>query len=78
MLDPPERDAVLANEALKKWSPGNRALIETAVTRTADEMFTVRRAYQGRFKRSLEEDVAAHTNGDFRKVTRRADHWSCL
>ncbi|XP_008782135.2 annexin D2-like [Phoenix dactylifera] len=68
ILDPPERDAVLANEALKKWSPGNRALIEIAVTRTADEMFAVRRAYQGRFKRSLEEDVAAHTNGDFRKL----------
>ncbi|XP_038984814.1 annexin D2 [Phoenix dactylifera] len=68
MLDPPERDAMLANEALKKWSPGNRALIEIAVTRTADELFAVRRAYHARFKRSLEEDVAAHTSGDFRKL----------
>ncbi|XP_010926280.1 annexin Gh1 [Elaeis guineensis] len=68
ILDPPERDAVLANEALKKWSPNNRALIEIAMTRTADEMFAVRRAYRGRFKRSLEEDVAVHTNGDFRKL----------
>ncbi|XP_073110203.1 annexin Gh1 isoform X2 [Elaeis guineensis] len=67
MLDPPERDAVLANEALKKWSSGNRALIEISVTRTSDEMFAVRRAYHARFKRSLEEDVAVHTSGDFRK-----------
>nr|XP_010916888.1 annexin D1 isoform X1 [Elaeis guineensis] len=68
MLDPPERDAVLANEALKKWSSGNRALIEISVTRTSDEMFAVRRAYHARFKRSLEEDVAVHTSGDFRKL----------
>lgn len=78
MLDPPERDAVLANEALKKWSPGNRALIEIAVTRTSDEVLAVRRAYHARFKRSLEEDVAAHTRGDFRKVTHLIDRWSCL
>ncbi|KAG1334572.1 Annexin-like protein RJ4 [Cocos nucifera] len=68
MLDPPERDAVLANEALKKWSPRNRALIEIAVARTSDETFAVRRAYHARFKRSLEEDVAVHTSGDFRKL----------
>ncbi|WOL01101.1 annexin D2 [Canna indica] len=68
VLDPPERDAVLANEAVRKWTPGNRVLIEIAVVRSADELFAVRRAYQARFKRSLEEDVAAHTNGDFRKL----------
>lgn len=68
VLDPAERDAMLANEAAMKWSPGNRVLIEIAVARTADELFAARRSYQSRFKRSLEEDVSAHTHGDFRKV----------
>ncbi|WOL02741.1 annexin D2 [Canna indica] len=68
VLDPAERDAVLANEAVKKWSPGNRVLIEISVVRTMEEMLAVRRAYQARFKRCLEEDVAEHTRGDFRKL----------
>ncbi|KAJ8490876.1 hypothetical protein OPV22_012597 [Ensete ventricosum] len=68
VMDAAERDAVLANEVVRKWSPGNRVLIEIAVARTADQLFAAKRAYQARFKRSLEEDVAAHTNGDFRKL----------
>ncbi|URE28007.1 ANX [Musa troglodytarum] len=68
VMDAAERDAVLANEVVRKWSPGNRVLIEIAVARTAGELFAAKRAYQARFKRSLEEDVAAHTNGDFRKL----------
>lgn len=68
VLDPAERDAMLANEAAMKWSPSNRVLIEIAVARAADELFAARRSYQSRFKRSLEEDVSAHTHGDFRKV----------
>ncbi|VFQ78982.1 unnamed protein product [Cuscuta campestris] len=39
-LDPHERDALLANEATKKWTASNQ--------------------------KSLEEDVAQHTTGDFR------------
>ncbi|KAG6479842.1 annexin D2-like [Zingiber officinale] len=68
MLEPAERDAMLANEAAMKWNPSNRVLIEIAVARTADELFATRRWYQTRFKRSLEEDVSAHTHGDFRKL----------
>ncbi|KAJ6842922.1 annexin D2-like [Iris pallida] len=30
--------------------------------------FLVRKAYHNRYKRALEEDVAAHTKGDFRKL----------
>ncbi|KAG1366505.1 annexin D1 [Cocos nucifera] len=67
-LDPAERDAWLANEAVRKWRPGNRVLIEIACARSSEELFAVRQAYHARFKRSLEEDVAAHTTGDFRKL----------
>ncbi|XP_020600147.1 annexin D7-like [Phalaenopsis equestris] len=67
-LDPAERDAILANEAAKKWHPGNLVLVEITCSRSAGELFATRKAYHARFKRSLEEDVAAHTKGDFRKL----------
>ncbi|OAY67785.1 Annexin D2 [Ananas comosus] len=67
-LDPPERDAWLANEAIRKWRPGNRVLIEIACARSSGELFAARQAYHARYKRSLEEDVAVHTTGDFRKL----------
>ncbi|KAJ4764738.1 Annexin [Rhynchospora pubera] len=68
MLDPIERDATLVNGAVKKWAPHDRVLVEIAVTRTANELLAVRKAYQEKYKKSLEEDVAAHTTGDFRKL----------
>jgi annexin D len=70
-LNPAERDAMLANEALRKWKPGNPVLIEIACSRTSTELFAVRQTYHALFKKSLEEDVAAHTTGSFRKVYHR-------
>lgn len=77
-LDPAERDAVLASEEARKWHPGGRALVEIACARTPAQLFAARQAYHERFKRSLEEDVAAHATGDFRKVSAchlPMDHW---
>ncbi|RWW85327.1 hypothetical protein BHE74_00005991 [Ensete ventricosum] len=68
VLDAAERDAVLANEVVRKWSPGNRVLIEIAVVRKTEELLAAKRAYQARFKRCLEEDVAAHTHDEYRKL----------
>eukprot|EP00257_Ricinus_communis_P013328 XP_015570743.1 annexin-like protein RJ4 isoform X1 [Ricinus communis] len=67
ILDPEDRDAVLANVALRK-SGDYHVIIEIACVRSAEELLTVRRAYQARYKHSLEEDVAAHTTGDVRKL----------
>ncbi|KAK6116134.1 hypothetical protein DH2020_008403 [Rehmannia glutinosa] len=67
-LDPPERDAYLANEATKRWTSSNQVLVEIACTRSPKELLHAREAYHVRFKRSLEEDVAYHTSGDFRKL----------
>ncbi|URE24494.1 ANX [Musa troglodytarum] len=66
-LDPADRDAQLANEALRGWDRSNRVLIEIACTRHSSELFDAKRAYHLRYKRSLEEDVAKYTTGDFRK-----------
>jgi len=42
--------------------------MEIACTRSSNELLLARQAYHARFKKSLEEDVAHHTSGDFRKV----------
>ncbi|CAN6542732.1 unnamed protein product [Malus baccata var. baccata] len=67
-LDPAERDAFLANEATKKWTKCNQVLAEIACSRSAHELLLARQAYHARYKKSLEEDVAHHTTGDFRKL----------
>ncbi|XP_039126100.1 annexin D1-like [Dioscorea cayenensis subsp. rotundata] len=67
-LDPAERDALLLNEAARKWHHSNNVIVEIACTRSSEELFAIRRAYHARYKRSLEEDVAAYTSGDFRKL----------
>ncbi|KAJ8748733.1 hypothetical protein K2173_011285 [Erythroxylum novogranatense] len=67
ILDPEERDAVLANVALKK-ADDFHVIIEIACVHSAEELLAVRRAYQVRYKRSLEEDIAVHTTGDTRML----------
>ncbi|KAL1366133.1 hypothetical protein HN51_014014 [Arachis hypogaea] len=69
-LGPAERDALLAHEATKKkvTSPNNFILMEIACTRSPLELFKTKQAYQARYKRSIEEDVAYHTSGDFRRL----------
>ncbi|CAL5348758.1 hypothetical protein CsSME_00035414 [Camellia sinensis var. sinensis] len=67
-LEPAERDAVLANEATKRWTSSNQVLVEIACARSPHELLLAKQAYHARFKKSLEEDVAHHTTGDFRKL----------
>lgn len=67
-LDPADRDAVLANVAIKKPEIDYNVIIEIACVHCPEELLAVRRAYQLRYKRSLEEDLAQHTTGDIRKV----------
>ncbi|KAL9239945.1 hypothetical protein vseg_014216 [Gypsophila vaccaria] len=66
MLDPLEREAVLANTALKKSD--YRVIIELSSIPSAEELLAFKRAYQARYSRSLEEDVASHFSGDMRKL----------
>lgn len=67
-LDPAERDAFLSKESTKMFTKNNWVLVEIACTRSPLDLFKVKQAYQARYKKSLEEDVAQHTSGDLRKV----------
>ncbi|CAN6484717.1 unnamed protein product [Victoria cruziana] len=67
-LDPAERDALLANQTIRRWEPKNHVLIEIACARSPKELLLVREAYHARFKKSIEEDIAPHTDSGYRKL----------
>ncbi|GMH05091.1 hypothetical protein Nepgr_006931 [Nepenthes gracilis] len=66
MLDPMDREAVMANVAIKKGD--YRVIVELSCISSPEELLALRRAYQARYKHSLEEDVASHTTGDIRRL----------
>ncbi|KAK7317343.1 hypothetical protein RJT34_01481 [Clitoria ternatea] len=67
ILEPADRDAVLANVAIKSGKSFH-VIVEIATVLSSEELLAVRRAYLHRFKHSLEEDVAAHTTGHLRQL----------
>ncbi|KAL4565993.1 hypothetical protein LXL04_030102 [Taraxacum kok-saghyz] len=67
-LDPPERDAFLANEAIKKGAKSNQIIAEIACTRSSQDLLLAKKAYHLRYQKSMEEDVASSTTADFRKL----------
>lgn len=69
MLEPADRDAVLANVAIKHGSKHYHVIVEIVCVLSPEEVLDVRRAYHNRYKRSLEEDVAANTTGNLRHVS---------
>ncbi|KAA8519142.1 hypothetical protein F0562_013384 [Nyssa sinensis] len=68
MLDPADRDAVLVNAAIKQTVIDYRVIIEISCIGSPEDLLAVKRAYQHRYKHSMEEDLAAHTTGDIRKL----------
>ncbi|KAL6657433.1 hypothetical protein ACP70R_005213 [Stipagrostis hirtigluma subsp. patula] len=62
-MDPAERDANLAHEALKKQKDENyiQVLIEVSCASTPDHLMAVRQIYLKLFGCSIEEDLAAST-----------------
>ncbi|XP_071702453.1 annexin Gh1-like [Rutidosis leptorrhynchoides] len=67
-MESAERDAYLVNEATKKLTASNWVLMEIACTRSSHQLLAARKAYHDKYKKSIEEDVAHHTSGDFRKL----------
>ncbi|KAK4357791.1 hypothetical protein RND71_023401 [Anisodus tanguticus] len=69
MLDPEERDAVILHGAIKeKPIPDYSSIIELSCIYSPQDLLAVKRAYQARYKRSMEEDLAQHSTGELRKA----------
>ncbi|KAL8154336.1 hypothetical protein V2J09_012096 [Rumex salicifolius] len=67
MHSPMDREAILANVALKKGD--YKVIVELSCLPCSEELLGIRRAYQARYKHSLEEDVASHSSGDIRRAS---------
>ncbi|KAI4323526.1 hypothetical protein L6164_023123 [Bauhinia variegata] len=68
MLEPTDRDAVLANVAIRNIKTDYNVVVEFACVSSPEELLILRRAYHNRYKRSMEEDVAANTTGHLRQL----------
>nr|CAB3450006.1 unnamed protein product [Digitaria exilis] len=68
MLDPVERQAVMANAATKCIQEEFPVIIEIACANSSAELIAVKKAYHVLYKSSLEEDVAARTTGNLRSL----------
>ncbi|KAI4323524.1 hypothetical protein L6164_023121 [Bauhinia variegata] len=68
ILEPADRDAVLFNVAVRNANKDYNVIVEIATVLSPEELLVVRRAYHNRYKRALEEDVAAHTSGHLRQL----------
>ena len=68
ILDAADRDAVLANVAIREGK-NYHVIVEIASVLSPEELLVVRRAYHNRYRRSLEEDIAAHTSGPLRQAS---------
>ncbi|XP_072997147.1 annexin-like protein RJ4 isoform X1 [Typha latifolia] len=68
MFEPVEREAIMANIAVKSKTVDYQVIIEIACVNSPNDLLAVKQAYQMRYKRSLEEDIASHTTGDFHRL----------
>ncbi|KAE9617196.1 putative annexin [Lupinus albus] len=68
ILEPAERYALLANVAVRNAKKDYHVIVEIGCVLEPEEVLAVKRAYQNRYKHSLEEDVAAHTSDHLRQL----------
>ncbi|KAM3398599.1 annexin D3-like [Capsicum galapagoense] len=69
--EPSEKDARLANEALKsrkKTTTQLQVIVEIACGSSPNHLIAVRQTYCGLFNRSLEEDIAANVPMPVQKI----------
>ncbi|XP_062184501.1 annexin-like protein RJ4 [Phragmites australis] len=68
ILDPVERQAVMANAATKCIQEKYPVIVEIACANSSAELLAVKKAYHVLYKCSLEEDVAARATGNLRSL----------
>ncbi|XP_031713737.1 annexin A6 isoform X1 [Anarrhichthys ocellatus] len=68
MLKPAEFDAKMMRKAIEGAGTDEHALIEILVTRSNEEILAMNAAYQGAYKKSLEESIHSDTSGHFCRI----------
>lgn len=70
MLDPAERDAIMARDAIESGLTGYRALVEIFTRRKQEQLFFTKQAYLGRFKKNMEQDMVTEPSHPSRPYQR--------
>ncbi|KAL6655468.1 hypothetical protein ACP70R_006294 [Stipagrostis hirtigluma subsp. patula] len=70
VLEPAERDAIMAREAVEggMTMAGYRALVEVFTRRKQDQLFFTKQAYLARFRRSLEQDMVTEPSHPYQRL----------
>ncbi|RLN33108.1 annexin D8-like [Panicum miliaceum] len=69
-LEPAERDAVVAREAVEGGATvaGYRALVEVFTRRKQDQLFFTKQAYLARFRRNLDQDMVTEPSHPYQRL----------
>ncbi|CAD6224713.1 unnamed protein product [Miscanthus lutarioriparius] len=69
-LEPAEREAVVAREAVEGGVTvaGYRALVEVFTRRKQDQLFFTKQAYMARFRRSLDQDMVTEPSHPYQRL----------
>jgi hypothetical protein len=69
-LEPAERDAVVAREAVEGGVTvaGYRALVEVFTRRKQDQLFFTKQAYMARFRRNLDQDMVTEPSHPYQRA----------
>ena len=69
-LEPAERDAVVAREAVEGGVTvaGYRALVEVFTRRKQDQLFFTKQAYTARFRRNLDQDMVTEPSHPYQRA----------
>ncbi|KAG2635387.1 hypothetical protein PVAP13_2NG350000 [Panicum virgatum] len=69
-LEPAERDAVVAREAVEGGATvaGYRALVEVFTRRKQDQLFFTKQAYLTRFRRNLDQDMVTEPSHPYQRL----------
>lgn len=68
MLEPHERDAVLANDAIERRVTDYKALIEIYTRQKLSQLFFTKHAYLAKFKRHMDQDMISEPSNSYQKV----------
>lgn len=68
MLEPAERDAIVARDAFECSVVNHRALIEIYTRRKTNHLFFTKQAYSALCKRNLDQDIIGEQNSPSQRV----------
>ncbi|KAG8056957.1 hypothetical protein GUJ93_ZPchr0002g24005 [Zizania palustris] len=68
VLNPAERDAIMARDAIEGRATDYQVLVEIFTRRKQNQLFFTKQAYLGRFKKNLEQDMVTEPTHPYQRL----------